>query len=94
MVQNSRKTLCTDTIKLNTPERVQVQEDSSGLPVAVKTSSRQLVRLRQIEDKWRIDDEWWRSDPIARLYYAVFLASGQRLVLYKDLVADCWYKQK
>ncbi len=46
-----------------------------------------------IDDRWRVDDEWWRSEPISRLYYAVRLASGQRLVLYKDLVSGGWYRQ-
>jgi hypothetical protein len=47
-----------------------------------------------IEDKWRIDDEWWRAAPLSRFYYNVLLASGQRLVLYKDLVTGEWYQQE
>jgi hypothetical protein len=91
MVQDSGKTLRTETIALNRPEPVQVQEDSTGLPVAVKTSRRQAIIA--IEGRWRIDDEWWRSEPISRLYYAVLLASGQRLVIYKDLNSGQWCKQ-
>ena len=84
MVQNSGKTLCADTFKpVNLPEPVQVEEDRSGLPLAVRMPRRQAVTA--IEDRWRIDDEWWRSEPVSRLYYAVLFASGQRLVLYKDL---------
>jgi hypothetical protein len=52
---------------------------------------RQVVAA--IDDRWRIDDEWWRREPVSRLYYAVLLASGQRLVLYKNLTNDCWYRQ-
>lgn len=91
MVQDPGKTLHADTIKLNTPKPVQVKENPSGLPVAVKTTSRQPVAA--IEDRWRIDDEWWRNEPVSRLYYAVILASGQRLVTYKDLVGGGWYRQ-
>ena len=47
-----------------------------------------------IENKWRIDDEWWRAEPVSRLYYAVIIASGQRMVIYKDLANNCWYRQK
>jgi hypothetical protein len=93
MVQNSRKTLRTDAIKLNTPEPIRVQEDRSALPTMIKTTSR-LVGIKAIEDRWRIDDEWWRSEPVSRLYYSVLIVSGQRLVLYKDLIANCWYSQK
>ncbi len=91
MVQNPRETLCTDAFKLNKPEPIRVQEDSSGFPVTIRTTRRQVIAA--IEDRWRIDDEWWRREPVSRLYYAVNLASGQRLVLYKDLTSGCWYRQ-
>ena len=69
-----------------------MEEDASGLPAAVRGKRRQVITA--IEDRWRIDDEWWRVEPISRLYCAVRLASGQRLVLYKDLVTGEWYEQK
>jgi hypothetical protein len=46
-----------------------------------------------IEERWRIDDEWWRREPVSRLYYSVRLDSGHRLALYKDLISDRWYRQ-
>jgi len=92
MVEDTGKTLRADTYRpVNVPEPVKVEEDASGLPVAVGGKRRQVVAA--VEDRWRIDDEWWRSEPVTRLYYAVRLASGQRLVLYKDLNDSCWYKQ-
>ena len=92
MVQNSRKTLRTETYRpVNAPELVQVEEDSSGFPLAVRATRQQAVVA--IQDIWRIDDEWWRREPVSRLYYAVLLASGQRLELYKDLTNNCWYRQ-
>lgn len=93
MVEDTGKTLRADAGKpVNTPEPLKVEEDASGLPVAVKIKRRQAVAT--IEDKWRIDDEWWRAAPISRLYYNVLLASGQRLVLYKDLISGGWYMQE
>jgi hypothetical protein len=68
-----------------------VEEDASELPVAVRLKRR--LRIAAIEDKWRIDDEWWRAEPVARLYYNVLLASGDRWMLYKDLVSGEWYRQ-
>jgi hypothetical protein len=92
MVENTRKTLRVGACRpVNTPEEVRVEENSSGLPLAVAAPSRQVVAA--IEDRWRLDDEWWRQEPIARLYYAVRLASGQQLVLYKDLANGRWYRQ-
>jgi hypothetical protein len=92
MVEDTGKTLRADTYKpVNTPEPVKIEEDASGLPLAVRMKRRQAVTA--IEDKWRLDDEWWRSEAISRLYYNVLLASGQRLVLYKDLITGGWYQQ-
>lgn len=93
MVQNPGKTLRTDTSRpVNVPEPAKVEEDAAGLPVATRMKRRQVIMA--IEDRWRIDDEWWRREPVSRLYYAVCLASGQRMVLYKDLITGEWYKQE
>jgi hypothetical protein len=93
VVENTGKTLRADAGKpVNAPEALKVTEDAAGLPAAVKEKRRQAVI--SIEDRWRIDDEWWRAAPVSRLYYNVLLASGQRLVLYKDLATGGWYRQE
>ena len=92
MVKDTGKTLRADTYRpVNAPQLVSVEEDASGLPIAVKTPRRQVVS--SIEERWRIDDEWWRREPISRLYYSVRLVSGHCLVFYKDLIDSCWYRQ-
>jgi hypothetical protein len=93
VVADTGKTLRADAYKpVNTPEPLRVEEDAAGLPAAVRIKRRQAVAT--IEDKWRIDDEWWRAEAVSRLYYNVLLASGQRLVLYKDLGDGTWYEQE
>jgi len=92
MVEDSGKTLRADSFKpVNTPEALRVEENAAGLPAAVRVKHR--LAITAIEDKWRIDDEWWRSQPVSRLYYTVMLASGIRMVLYKDLIGGEWYRQ-
>ncbi|MDD4322792.1 MAG: hypothetical protein PHG26_04415 [Dehalococcoidales bacterium] len=51
-------------------------------------------KVEAVDDCWRIDDEWWRSHKISRIYYALILASVRRLVIYKDLEEYCWYRQQ
>jgi hypothetical protein len=68
-----------------------VEESPAGLPSFVRLKRRQ--KIIAVEDCWRIDDEWWRSEPVSRLYYAVILASGQRIVLSKNLIDSSWYRQ-
>jgi hypothetical protein len=92
MVADTGKTLRADAGRpVNAPEPVQVEEGESGFPAAVRAKRRQVVAA--IEDRWRLDDEWWRREPVSRLYYSVRLATGHRMVLYKDLVSGEWYKQ-
>jgi hypothetical protein len=92
VVAYSGKTLHVSSYKpVNLPESVQVVESPSGGPAAVKTTTGQTVTA--VDDCWRIDDEWWRGEPVTRLYYTVRVNSGQRLVVYKDLVSGKWYKQ-
>ncbi len=92
MVQNSGKTLCINSSKpVNLPEPVRVEEDSSGLPLAIRLNRKQAILA--IENQWRIDDEWWRDIPVSRHYYIILLTSGQRLTLYKDLTGQGWYRQ-
>jgi hypothetical protein len=93
MVADTGKTLRADAYKpVNAPEPLRVEEDAASLPVAVRIKRRQAVM--SIEDKWRLDDEWWRAEPLSRFYYNVLLASGRRLVLYKDLITGEWYQQE
>jgi hypothetical protein len=80
-----------DIIRLNEPEAVEVKEGPKGAPEVVKTARLQAVAA--IEDCFRLDDEWWREEPVSRLYYRVLLASGERLTIYKDLRKNAWYRQ-
>ena len=85
MVENPGKTAGTGTYQpVNLPEPVAVEEDASGLPKAIVMRPRQIIT--SIAEKWRIDDEWWRSEPVSRLYYSVVFKSGLRRVLFKDLI--------
>lgn len=94
MVENTGKALRADAFKLrpvNLPQPVRVATDAAERPVAVLMPRRQAVTA--IAETWRLDDEWWRPKPVSRLYFVVRLASGQRLVLYKDLANGGWYSQ-
>ena len=92
MVENTGTSLRPDAYRpVNLPEPVRVEEDAAGRPLAVRAPKRRKVS--GIEDRWRIDDEWWRREPVSRLYYALRLDAGPRLVVYKDLVTGEWYRQ-
>ncbi len=50
--------------------------------------------VTNVQDSWRIDDEWWREHPVSRLYYALLLADDTVLAVYYDRVTNRWYEQK
>ena len=92
MVKDTGKTVHAGTFKqVNTPEAISVEEGPDGLPLSLKDKRRQKVAA--IDDMWRLDDEWWRTEPLSRLYFSVILASGQNLVIFKDLSNNRWYRQ-
>jgi hypothetical protein len=103
VVEDTGKTLRPDTHQpvtgspstfkpVNMPVPVKVEEDKTGRPRAVRDKRR--LPVMTIEDRWRIDDEWWRAEPVSRIYYNILLTSGRRMVLYKDLTKKEWYEQE
>jgi hypothetical protein len=77
---------------LREPRPVDVEADEEGRPVAVTLSGRRL-RVLQVQDTWRIDDEWWRERPVSRLYFSVALEDGRVVTVYRDLLQESWWHQ-
>ena len=66
-----------------------VREDKAGRPIRVGR-----LAVAAVDDQWRIDDEWWRQEPISRMYWAVILDNGDRLTIYRDLIKGTWHRQR
>ena len=47
-----------------------------------------------IQDIWRIDDEWWRMNPISRMYFDCILIDGRHITVFKDLINGGWFQQR
>ena len=95
MVQDPRASLGARSLRpLNTAHAIWVRSDADGNPLAMRRNRwpepRAVVR---VQDRWRIDDEWWRDAPISRLYHMVLLEDGLLLTIYHDLTADAWFEQ-
>lgn len=93
MVQDSRTPArAGGLLPMNLPRPVAVEADSSHLPTAVLVRGK-LRPVLAINDRWRIDDEWWRAE-ISRTYYAVELEGGMRLTVFRDMVTGVWFQQQ
>jgi hypothetical protein len=53
---------------------------------------RERLAVAAVQDRWRIDDEWWRTRPVSRLYYSLLLEDGRTVTVYRDLVSGRWFK--
>jgi hypothetical protein len=41
-----------------------------------------------VQDRWRIDDEWWRETPVSRMYYELRLDGERVVTAYWELAAS------
>jgi hypothetical protein len=84
-----------DLRPLNAPSPLRVQVDTQGRIVSLWRQGRLTPRtIAAVQDRWRIDDEWWREHAVSRVYYALVLDDGTLLTVYHDLVTDAWFEQR
>ena len=77
---------------LNVPQAVHVEVGSDGKPVTVTFYNR-CFTVARVLDVWRIDDEWWREDPVSRFYWLLALEDGRPMTVFHDLIARQWWRQ-
>lgn len=93
MVANPRTAHGSGRIRsLNAPTPVTVEADEQGLPRRVRLG-RSWVVVQTLQDRWRLDDEWWRDRPVRREYWRVTFSNGREAILYHDMLTDRWLKQ-
>ena len=85
---------------LNSPRPLDVETDANGVPTGLYLSAQTGARLgghrcavESVLEKWRIDDEWWREQPVSRVYWRLFLENGCAVDVYHDVARGRWYKQ-
>ena len=94
MVKDTRASKGPSSLRaLNQPHLIGVKVDGDGLPFAVKLRGRWLT-VDAITGRWRIEDEWWRELPIARMYHKVVLEEGRSITLFRDMTDGLWYRQQ
>jgi hypothetical protein len=58
-----------------------------------------LREVTAVQDRWRIDDEWWREAPLSRMYYQLQLDGERVVTVYQDLEPESegevvWWVQR
>ena len=94
MVGNPGRTPDTRRIRrLKPPRTLQVEADSSGVPVRLR-ETHSWLDVRLVRRPWRIDQHWWRCDELSRMYFRVAPEDGAPLTVYYDLVSGRWFRQE
>jgi hypothetical protein len=94
MVSSARGTADTRRIRrLKPPRAIEVEADEQGSPLRLQLAGA-WREVRLVRRPWRIDQHWWRSDPISRLYYRVACEDGPPLTIYYDLISGSWSRQE
>ena len=93
MVSNTgKKTGFSASRPLNVPKAIQMIRSPENLPHQIGREPH-IFLVKQIQDKWRIDDEWWREESISRMYYQCLLGNSEIAVVFQDLLTNKWYQQ-
>ena len=75
--------------QLNQPRPVIVEADAkSGVPLTVERHT-----VETVLETWRIEDEWWRAQPVRRAYWRLLLEDGRTVDVYRDGVRERWFRQ-
>ncbi len=94
MVQNTRATPRLSSIRpLRAPQQLEVELGNDTLPKAIALRG-VVLQVADIQDRWRIDDEWWRSRPVSRVYYQLILEDRRPMTVFEDLETLQWFQQK
>ncbi len=79
-----------------------MQTDEAGLPSVVTLGGQgggARFAVEQVDEAWRIAEEWWREAPLGRTYYRVIVDGGRPITLFHDDLAARtglagWYEQR
>ena len=66
------------------PRRLRVETDAGGRPQAVLFEG-VLREVTAVQDRWRIDDEWWRETPVSRMYFELRLDGERVVTVYREM---------
>ena len=79
-------------VPVGLPQPITISTDTDGKLTGIHLRGR-LLRVVEVRSAWRIEDRWWRTEPVDRLYLTAILEDGRPLTLFKDLLSGGWFRQ-
>ena len=71
---------------------VHIETDAEGAPVRLRLDGVAHDDVG-ICNRWRVDDDWWRT-PLARAYYKVVTRDGLLCTVYLDELRGTWHLER
>ncbi len=70
-----------------------MQADQAGSPLRLSLGGiwQDVAPARR---PWRVDQHWWRAEPVRRVYYRLEIRNGPPLTVYYDEIAQAWFRQE
>jgi hypothetical protein len=65
----------------------------SGVPTEVLIRG-EWRRCARVEEVWRVEDGWWRPNPVRRTYFRLGLEDGLLVTVYLDHTGGGWWQQR
>jgi CO dehydrogenase/acetyl-CoA synthase delta subunit len=75
--------------RLAMPRHARVVTDADGQPFTVDGQA-----VDGIRETWLLEDRWWTEQPLRRRYWEVVTTSGSDQVVFHDLIAGAWWRQR
>jgi CO dehydrogenase/acetyl-CoA synthase delta subunit len=52
------------------------------------------ARVEAVRESWLVEDRWWAPRALRRRYWEVVTVDGRDLIVFHDLVAGGWFRQR
>ena len=75
--------------RLVVPRPARVLAGPGGRPLEVDG-----LEIISVRESWLIEDRWWTARPLRRRYWEVVTIDGRDLIVFRDLVAGRWLRQR
>ena len=70
---------------------IDVQEDGECRPVTLVLDGRPQT-VDSIDERCEVEEDWWKDNPVLRMYYRVTLDDGRQLTIFRNMVHGGWYR--
>jgi len=79
--------------RLKSPRALEVEAGADGVPLRLRLGGA-WHDVSLVRHPWRIDQNWWRGEPMSRMYYRIAPTDGPPLTVYCDLASGEWFRQE